>query len=253
MRLIVNADDFAYTPAVTYGILDAFLNGIVTSTTMMCNSPHFAHAVKIAKQYPKLGVGVHLVLTWGKPLSPGVSSLVDESGYFYKQQEIFDHARPEDIEREWTAQIERFISEGLEPTHLDSHHNVHGHELALPVAIKLAKKYGIPLRRAHNGPSVDEAYGSVLRTDLHLRDFYGDGVSYDTLEKLLEQVAEREQYVEINCHPAFIDNELKRQSSYVETRLKEHEIVTSERIKDFVKKKGIKLITYRDLAERLRR
>ena len=35
MKLIVNADDFGLTRSVNYGILDAHLNGIVTSTTLM--------------------------------------------------------------------------------------------------------------------------------------------------------------------------------------------------------------------------
>jgi predicted glycoside hydrolase/deacetylase ChbG (UPF0249 family) len=74
-RLIINADDFGLTPGVTRGILDAHLNGVVTSTSAMMNSPHIADSLAAAQDAPKLGMGVHLVLTWGKPmLTPGKSS-----------------------------------------------------------------------------------------------------------------------------------------------------------------------------------
>lgn len=249
MKLIVNADDFGYTRAVTYGILDAFKNGIVTSTTMMCNSPHVDHAVELAKQNSDLGVGVHLVLTSGTPLSQNVPSLTDDKGSFYSQQVIFNHAKPEDIEREWTAQIERFLSTGLSPTHLDSHHHVHGHEMALPIAISLANKYGVPLRRENNDSITDVQYKTVKRTRLMMRKFYGDKVSYETLEEQLRNVAEmgKDETVEINCHPAYIDSDLISKSSYVDTRLKEYTILTSDRIKNYVKELGIELINYRML------
>lgn len=247
MKLIVNADDFGYTRAVTYGILDAFKNGIVTSTTMMCNSPHIDLAVELAKQNPELGVGIHLVLTCGKPLCKDVFSLVQENGNFHHQSKIFSYATVEDIEKEFTAQIEKFYSTGLSPTHLDSHHNVHGNELALPIAIRLADKYGLPLRRASNDSKIDAFYGQVLRTNLMLREFYGDGVSIKTLEKQLLKVVEKEQTVEINCHPGYIDETLIRQSSYVQHRIQELELLTSVNIKEFVKKLNIKLISYKQL------
>ncbi|HWO78225.1 MAG TPA: chitin disaccharide deacetylase [Bacillus sp. (in: firmicutes)] len=241
MKLIVNADDFGYTPAVSYGILDAFKNGIVTSTTMMCNSPYMEHAVELAKQNPGLGVGVHLVLTSRTPLCDDVPSLLDENGKFYHQSQIFEHAKEEDIEREWTAQIERFLASGLNPTHLDSHHNVHSHPIAFPVAIKLASKYGLPIRNALND---NFDYGSVRTTDIMLRKFYGDHVTYETLEEQLKRVAAKPQTAEINCHPGYIDEELRSQSSYVDKRTVEYTLLTSERIKNFAKELNIEFTTY---------
>jgi chitin disaccharide deacetylase len=241
MKLIVNADDFGYTPAVTYGIVDAYKNGIVTSTTMMCNSPFMNHAIDLAKENPGLGVGVHLVLTSRAPLSENVQSLVNKEGNFHHQSEIFEHAKEEDIEKEWEAQIERFLVSGLKPTHLDSHHNVHGHPVAFPVAIRLASKYGLPIRNALN-EAFD--YGSVRTTDLMLRQFYGDNVTYETLEEQLQIAAAKTQTAEINCHPGYIDEELRLQSSYVDIRNKEHSILTSERIRDHARHLDITFSTY---------
>ena len=68
MKLIINADDFGYSNGVNYGIIDAFKNGILTSTTCLTNMPGFNHAIQLAKENPNLGIGIHLTLTCGKPL-----------------------------------------------------------------------------------------------------------------------------------------------------------------------------------------
>ncbi len=93
----------------------------------MMNMPGTEHAVHLAKEYKTLGVGVHLVLTAGEPLLKNVPSLVGADGLFHKQGVVREgNIDPEEVEREWTAQIEKFLSYGLIPTHLDSHHHVHG-------------------------------------------------------------------------------------------------------------------------------
>ena len=40
-KLIVNADDFGLSEAVNYGIISAYKNGIVRSTTIMAGMPAF--------------------------------------------------------------------------------------------------------------------------------------------------------------------------------------------------------------------
>lgn len=75
-RLIINADDFGLCPAQSYGIVEAFEHGVVSSTTAMVNSPAIEHAAWLAKRFPDLPIGLHFVLSWGKPLSP-LSCLVD--------------------------------------------------------------------------------------------------------------------------------------------------------------------------------
>lgn len=80
-KVIFNSDDFGYSYGVNYGILDAYQRGILTSTTLMANMPGFEHAVKLKKEVPGLGVGVHLTLTCGKPLLENVDSLT-EGGRF---------------------------------------------------------------------------------------------------------------------------------------------------------------------------
>jgi len=69
-KLIVNADDFGRSPGINRGILDAHLNGIVTSTTVMINYPDAAPGLEQALlKAPDLGIGLHLNLTSGRPVS----------------------------------------------------------------------------------------------------------------------------------------------------------------------------------------
>ncbi|MEG0276419.1 MAG: ChbG/HpnK family deacetylase, partial [Coprobacillus sp.] len=71
VKIINNADDFGYSNAINYGIIDCYLNGMLTSTTLMPAMPGFDHAVALAKQNPGLGIGVHLTLTCGRPVLEG--------------------------------------------------------------------------------------------------------------------------------------------------------------------------------------
>ena len=68
--LIVNADDFGLCKAQNYGIIEAFTHGVVRSTTAMMNASGIEHAAVLSKVSPQLSVGMHFVLTLGRPLSP---------------------------------------------------------------------------------------------------------------------------------------------------------------------------------------
>jgi chitin disaccharide deacetylase len=84
MKLIVNSDDYGLTPGVNLGIIDALKRGILRSTTAMMNMPAIEMAADLAKENPELGVGIHLVLSAGKPLLNTHKTIVDENGNFLK-------------------------------------------------------------------------------------------------------------------------------------------------------------------------
>jgi predicted glycoside hydrolase/deacetylase ChbG (UPF0249 family) len=247
MKLIVNADDFGYSRGVNFGIIDAYQKGVLTSATMMVNMPGFEHAVELAKRNPGLGVGIHLVLTCGVPVLPELPSLTDEIGQFRKLRGIFHYASAEEIEKEFVAQIERFLASGLKPTHLDSHHHVHAHELVLPIVLRLAERYRLPVRRISNLPEHAAVYQSVRTTEVFFADFYGDAVTFETWERLLKAGMAYDT-VEIMCHPAYLDESLLAGSSYARPRAKELAILTNERTIRAVAQADCKLITYKEIS-----
>ena len=84
--LIVNADDFGLVPSVSEGILEAHERGIVSSTTALVTRPLAKSLIRKAKRYGDLGIGIHLNMTLGEPLSKSkrVASLLNEKGKLSK-------------------------------------------------------------------------------------------------------------------------------------------------------------------------
>jgi len=150
-RLIVNADDFGLTDKINQAILDAHHQGLIRSTTLMANGEAFTSAVTLSRLAPRLGVGVHLNLTEGKPVAPasGLSSLVNGHGVFARKAAslwramTFGRVSLIHIESELRAQIEKVMAAGIAPTHLDSHKHVHALPALGRMSIRLARQYGI--------------------------------------------------------------------------------------------------------------
>lgn len=253
-KLIINADDFGYTPGVTQGIIEAYKKGIITSTTALSVSKHFLPSMEtVLINAPSLPIGVHLTLTLqgGKPILPIdlVPSLVDENGNFWNQNIFEEKVNLEEVYIEWEAQILRFIESGKRPDHMDSHHNVHGkNEELLKVALSLAKKYNLPLRNASRSPSTEyyiECYDTIQTTDKILPNFYGENATYITLKKILDEIVISDKEIfEMNVHPAFVDALLLESSSYALERVNEFKILTSKEVKKLIKQKGILLTNY---------
>lgn len=224
IQLIVNADDFGFSKAVNYGIYEAHKNGIVNSTTLMMNTSGTSHAIKMAKETPSLKVGIHLVLTYGKPLSENVPSLVDKDNHFKKQLEVLTNIDSIDLyelELEWTNQIKAFLATGLKPTHFDSHHHLHGIKAFYPVVKRLSEKFQLPIRKISG-----DLEGISTFSDVFLMDFYGESATIDFFNQISDIVKDG-QVVEVMCHPGYIDHELSRGSSYNAARLNELSILTS--------------------------
>ncbi len=231
MKLIINGDDLGYTMANTLGILEAYDHGILRSTTALTNAKYIEKAAELANQREGLGVGVHLTLTLGKPLTQN-QTLHDTDGNFYKGRTTIFQNNPDydEIYLEWKAQIERFIEIfGKMPTHLDSHHSVHdATPQALQVAQRLAKEYNLPLR-GYN------PYRFVT-------GFYGPVATIDTMKQLL--LEHREEDIEIMCHPGYCDLELYRMSSYALDRLKELDVLCNPDLMKWIDEQQIELAHY---------
>ena len=245
MKLIVNADDFGYSKGVNLGIVEAHVNGVVSSATMMVNMPGFEHAVRLAKENPRLGVGVHLVLTCGNAVHPDVPSLTDHNGAFLRGSKHLMAASPEDIEREFAAQIERFLQSGLLLSHLDSHHHVHAHEAVLPIVLQLAERYQVPVRNPWTLAGAGRKQACITTEGFSHR-FYGDQLSTDLFCEIVDEWGGCAT-AEIMTHPAYLDDEVLAGSSYHLPRTKELKILTSKQVSEYLEKKGVQLVTFHDI------
>src|SRR5882757_2850127 len=99
-RLIIRCDDIGFCHGVNMAFKRVADQGMVSSASVIVNSPWLDEAVEILKQHPEISVGVHLALNsewkeykWG-PVTPydQVPSLVDPFGKFYgTRKEFFSH------------------------------------------------------------------------------------------------------------------------------------------------------------------
>ena len=252
MKLIVNADDFGYSQSISTGIIRAHRDGIVTATTLMTNAPHTEGAAKLARATPSLDVGVHLVLTFDRPLADVelVPTLVDKDGRFFRPIELL--ARDVDREEaliEYRAQYRKARELiGRDPTHIDSHHWVHDHP-ALEWAIgRLAHETGAAAR-IHSDEQRDRLRARGVRTpDRFVREFQHEGkVGVDSLLALLERIAKTSGVTELMCHPGEPDEALAKRSGYARERATELATLTDPRVRAKVKDLGISLTTFADL------
>jgi len=241
--LIVNADDFGLTAGVSRGILAAHRRGIVTSTTALASLPPQPDLDAEAAALPALGIGLHVNLSWGPPVSAAraVASLVDAEGRFHRDLSVIDaRAEPDEVRREVDAQLEAFDRRfNRPPTHLDSHHHVHRLPRIGEAILAVALAGRLPLR------SQDAGFREGLRRrGARTADHFvgGDGVEpYWTPERLLDTLAGLPiGLTELMCHPGHFDDALAY-SRYGKQRETELTALCDPEARATVERLGIRL------------
>ena len=254
MKLVVNADDFGYTPGVTSGILRAHREGIVTATTLMANAPDSDGAARVARFTRTLDVGLHVVFTYGRPLSPvdRVRSLVTEDGTFPRPSILMRTGQPKTEEALLEARAQYHQARellGREPTHLDTHHWVHDLRPLEDAMLALAQETGAALR-SHDGRQRARFRDAGVRTtDRFVREYQHAGaIGVDSLVALLEHLVEVEGgTAELMCHPGDPDEALRSGSSYAAERGVELRTLTDPAVRDALQRLGIALVDYSTL------
>ncbi|HUZ05128.1 MAG TPA: ChbG/HpnK family deacetylase [Acidobacteriaceae bacterium] len=153
-RLIVNADDFGLTPGVNKAVIELHQAGALTSTTLMASGASFQEAVELAKQNASLGVGCHIVLVDGMPISPPgtIATLLDPDSHApafrstlgrFVQDLFLGHIDTHHIQIEAAAQIRRLQGSGLTVTHIDTHKHTHMFPRVLEPVLRAALACGV--------------------------------------------------------------------------------------------------------------
>jgi len=155
-RLILNADDFGLTRGINRAIAELHAAGALTSATLMASGPAFDDAISTARSHPTLGVGCHVVLTDGTPISPpqSIPTLLGPDGTTFRAQLshftrdlLLGRIDEADIAREASAQIQKLQHHGITVTHLDTHKHTHIFpQVARPLLI-VAEHMGVPAIR----------------------------------------------------------------------------------------------------------
>lgn len=285
--VIINADDFGLTPGVNRGIVSAFREGVLTSTTMMVNMRFFDEAAGLARENPDLPVGIHLTLLWGRPVSDpaAVTSLVDRAGRFpcslgtLGRRYLMGRLEPEQVKVEFRAQIHKFRQAGLRPTHLDTHKHVHCLPGVLRAMLAVAREFDIrrirfpverelTIRPGSVSPALARSPLSATAKQRLIRSLCARnraeldvagirttdhfvGIRY---QNCLNSVVFRlilgnlgEGVTEIMCHPGYYDEHLGEYSSVPPHREAELEGLLDPQLREWVEQRSIRLMHYGEL------
>ena len=215
-HLIVNADDFGVSEGINRGIVESHVRGIVTSASLMVDGAAAGEAAALAREHPKLSVGLH----W-------------EAG-----DTRLDNTRA--IRNSFERQLEAFASLLGVPTHVDSHHHAHRDEAVSPLFEELVAPLGVPLRGDGRVAYVGGFYAQWEWGVTNL-----EYVSVSFLERLLRDEV-GEGWTELGCHPGYRSPGFD--SVYLEEREAEVRTLTDPRVGERVDELGIRLASYRDFA-----
>jgi predicted glycoside hydrolase/deacetylase ChbG (UPF0249 family) len=151
--VILNADDYGLTPATNRAIHELSALRVISSTSLMANMPFVEEASRL-REYPSLGIGVHLNLTTGRPIS-NAHTLTNESGAFFSLRQLIRQTmrgkvNVNEVRAEIEAQVERVSAlVGDQLDHWDSHEGFHRFEPFASIAISACRAHRIGGMRIH--------------------------------------------------------------------------------------------------------
>jgi chitin disaccharide deacetylase len=247
-RLVVNADDFGRSASINEAVVRAHREGILTTASLMVNEPACNEAVTLARENPRLGVGLHLALA-EDPIAAGFR-------FFFKP------GMRAQLRNEIRAQLEKFMATGLTLDHVNSHHHLHMHPTVIGLLLECAREMGIVRVRLTHEPfwiNVRHVTGRRFRNWPHAliyavlarrarRGFREAQIRHpEQVFGLMQNHAVDEPYLKqlLPVLPAG-DSELYSHPSMNGFR-HEFEALVSPRVRELVNRLGIRLIRYQDL------
>lgn len=269
-RLIVNADDFGRSPAINEAVIRAHREGILTSASLMVNEPAFDEAVALARQHPRLGVGLHLTLLCGHSTLPPalIRDLVNAEREFSRNpvragfRYFAARGLRSQLREEICAQFRRFGGAGLPLDHVNGHLHIHLHPTIFRILIKNADLIGLRrirltrdsfwrnarLARGRWGYRLAHAIIYHLLAGRARRPLRQRGIVHTRRVFGLLQDSRVDEAFLLRLLPRLPagDSELYSHPSLDEFR-HEFEALVSPRVKAAVAEQGIQLIRYQDL------
>jgi len=267
----VNADDFGLSAGVNRGILEAHSAGVVSSVSVLVNLPAWEDAApRLGAAGPGLGVGLHLNLTAGKPLSHGGTLCDPRTGGFHPLTALVVRALagridPADVAAECAAQVARLRGAGVAITHLDSHRHVHVLPGVWRAVVETARRQGVPVVRVPleplganpgNWPALVKKVALAAAWRVASRGtpaprsadrFFGISLQggAEFLPRLLALLDRLEPgTTELVVHPGYPDGDLADWDRYVAPRAAELAALTAPVVRERIRRGDFRLIHF---------
>jgi len=272
--LILHADDLGVTHSENEASILALEKGPLNSASIMVPCSWFPEIASYASKNKTMDFGVHLTLNsewknykWGPVTSrDSVSTLVNQNGYFYSSVDsLQNHADYKEVEIELRNQVKKAYKFGIDLTHLDAHM---GAAVSSPdyaaAYMKVGREFGLPVlldRRVHG--MEHEGIKNLLDDTTvivdHILAMYplafeeGAVQFYSTLLKNLEP-----GLTFLLLHPAYDNAEMQAVAidhpDYgSEWRQADYDFLMSEECAEIIKSQNIKMVTWRELRDKITR
>jgi chitin disaccharide deacetylase len=251
--LIIRSDDAGMSHSVNMGLEKLISTGLPVSVSVMFPTPWYQETVEILKRNPAVSVGIHLTLNsewknyrWGPVLGrTAVPSLVDADGYFFQSAEALHQNHPDlkEVEKELRSQIQRALGSGLKIDYVDYHM---GTAVRYPefreITERLAKEFGLGMSQYFGETRNDPQYlaappnktDSLLAMVQRLHPRYNLVVTHVGIDD-----SELGALLDMNKDGALPEMSKNRQG--------ELDALTSQRFRDALAARNVRLLTYRQL------
>lgn len=267
MKLLVQGDDYGFTKGVTYGIIDAIDNGILTCTGMFANMEIAPWAAEFIKARPNFCFGIDFNLVSGPSViaKDQIPHLVDEQGRFIRsnirikdprwsskegQEEMFPF---DEVYKEIRGQFDRFVKlTGRKPGY------VHGHSIGTDSITRATRQISIEENVPYSVDYMSKGFVTFMLPDdeedkddaSHSKKFVAETqLKKNPLRKFMKHKEEilKHDFVIAGGHPGYVDADLMSLTSLSLERMFDQAFITSQEMKEFVKDNNVQLVDYYDL------
>jgi predicted glycoside hydrolase/deacetylase ChbG (UPF0249 family) len=265
-KIIINADDFGIYHDVNLAIVELFKRKALSSTTIMVTlGKSSAEAIELAKAN-KLAVGLHFNLTLGNDRFKNRQDF--EKNYILGRVSRFY------IQSELKKQYDYLVTQGVIPTHLDSHQHIHNWPGVFRIVARFAKEKNMPVRIPEEWPVFNkyekpglkdlkqlirkilflclskfnklQALFMGVKTNSNLLSLFAlwpRPAIYEEkyIQLLLDNAKKNTEYM---CHPAVSNAELKNITSISDVSVQEYGLMTNDSFLAMISKNNIELVDY---------
>lgn len=278
--VIIHTDDIGMCHASVQAFQDLWTFGTITSGATMVPCPWFPAVAQMCRENPAIDMGVHATLNaewesyrWG-PVSTRetTSGLMDETGYFHQwHQAVYDNAKPEAVDAEVNAQIERALAAGIDVTHVDSHMGTIMNPLFVQSYVQAAAKRLLPPMlprldaKGMDLMGMSEQERITYTPIMDMLESMGipmvDGILGMPLEHDHDHIGLAKQLLgdlpvgitHFILHPSIDTPELRAIAPDWRARVANYNAFMSDDLKKFLEREDIKLIGYRAIRDAMRK
>jgi len=276
--IILHADDVGMSEGANRAAARYLENDLIQSAAIMAPCPAADEFIRWAVDHPDKDVGLHLTHTsewktyrWGPVSDPAeVPGLIDPDGMLWSEViDVVKHASADEVEQEIRAQIEKALSMGYKPNHIDTHMGtLYGHPAYAERFLKVAEEYGIPANaidlsdprvadkfREAGYPINDQVIEMMERYSLPKLDNFTSAPNAKTYGEKVENFKALIRSLpagltEIIFHPSVESDELKSITNSWQQRVWEARMFSDPDLIRFFKEEGIIFTNWIEIMEK---